>query len=224
MAGPIHDGADVDWFKMDQLQEWVNVYYNFPWKETKIGRNERMVCGFLLYIAYVRFHPHSDGNGRIARYLFLENKRLSGTPGYFPLSSMLVSSPKVRAAHEALLRQFGSRSDMTQLIDFQTFEVTHRTVRSIIDIAYTSVVFKCILCFDKELLQLAANLGYSADDFVSTTRMADIEGGHTIAWSRRGPRPARQLQLDDFAVRWSALVGLAHESALSYLVDPASAV
>lgn len=68
----LHIGLQPSKINYDILQEWVDTYYSYKFKSPI----EKSFCGFILYLIYVRIHPHQDGNGRTARYLFLENKLL----------------------------------------------------------------------------------------------------------------------------------------------------
>ena len=38
---------------------------------------EKPIMGYIYYLIYMRVHPHTDGNGRIGRFVFFENPLLS---------------------------------------------------------------------------------------------------------------------------------------------------
>lgn len=82
---PIHTGLKPSLIKYDALQLWVNEFHKHEF-ETEY---EKILVGFILHLFYVRIHPHYDGNGRMARYLFLENKELMSHLNLCPLSIIL---------------------------------------------------------------------------------------------------------------------------------------
>jgi Fic family protein len=62
----------IEYSKIDisRLQRWVDLYHSYSFNSP----GEKLIVGYILYLLYERIHPHEDGNGRMGRYLFIENK------------------------------------------------------------------------------------------------------------------------------------------------------
>jgi hypothetical protein len=73
----IHLGMEDTKINIERLQKWVDLYHSFQFNSP----GEKLIVGFILYLLYERIHPHEDGNGRMGRYLFIENKL-----SYFPFN------------------------------------------------------------------------------------------------------------------------------------------
>ena len=86
-------GAKQSFVDIKRLQQWVDVFHSYEFNSLM----DKTLCGFILYLMYVRIHPHSDGNGRMARYLFLENKLL--LHNLCPLSKILNDDLKIVDNH-----------------------------------------------------------------------------------------------------------------------------
>ena len=93
----LHVGANYKQIKLDILQSFVDDYYKFDFE----NEVQRLFAGYVLYLLYERVHPHSDGNGRIGRYLFLENPKL---PQMIPLSIALNKSKRVNKKHSKIFK------------------------------------------------------------------------------------------------------------------------
>ena len=139
----LHVGLQPSKINYDILQEWVDTYYSYKFKSPI----EKSFCGFILYLIYVRIHPHQDGNGRTARYLFLENKLLEGTSNYFPLSAILNNA--------ALSRVNDKMATLFSLIDireknvseeaYYTLSLSDKYVKTILYIMYVCISYKHIM-------------------------------------------------------------------------------
>lgn len=144
----LHVGLQSSKIDYDLLQQWVNTYYEHKFSSPI----EKTFCGFLLYVMYIRIHPHEDGNGRTARYLFLENKLLEGTENYFPLSSILASS-SFEYVNDVI-------SKIYKLIDitekgvseevYYTLVLSDAYVKRILYIIYSTMLYKYLYVSDTE--------------------------------------------------------------------------
>ena len=65
-----YSGALIKNINYAKLQNWVNVYHNYQFEQPV----NKMICGFVLHLLYIRLVPHDCFNLAISRYLFLENK------------------------------------------------------------------------------------------------------------------------------------------------------
>jgi hypothetical protein len=87
----VFTGAKQSFIDINVLQHWVNYFHAFQFENT----TDKMFCGFILHLLYIRIHPHEDGNGRMSRYLFLENAKLEGQFNFCPLSKILNENLKL---------------------------------------------------------------------------------------------------------------------------------
>jgi hypothetical protein len=65
-----HMGMEDTKINIERLQKWVDLYHTYSFNSP----GEKLIVGYILYLLYERIHPHEDGNGRMGRYLFIENK------------------------------------------------------------------------------------------------------------------------------------------------------
>ena len=136
----LHVGLQPSKINYEWLQCWVNDFYTYHFKSSV----EKMFCGFILYLFYIRIHPHQDGNGRTSRYVFLENKLLEGTENYFPLST-IIESNMFRTVNNNM-------GELMKLIDFSdknisedkyySLTLSDKNVKMILYIMYISIVYK----------------------------------------------------------------------------------
>ena len=135
-----HIGLQSSKINYEQLQQWVDKFYEYSFKSNV----EKMFSAFILYLLYVRIHPHEDGNGRTARYLFLENKKLEGTNNYFPLSSML-SNPIFRDIDDEMHMIF-KEIDITEKgvdeSDYLTLKLNDTMIKKILHLMYCVILYK----------------------------------------------------------------------------------
>lgn len=81
----IYTAPRASYVSIHKLQTIVDAFHNHTFEYSF----DKAVMGYILYLLYVRIHPHSDGNGRISRYMFIENIRMGDA--FIPLSSLLMS-------------------------------------------------------------------------------------------------------------------------------------
>ena len=91
--GTVYTGAKQSYVNIDILQNWVNEFHSYEFENNL----DKLLAGFILYLLYVRIHPHLDGNGRISRYLFLENKLMK--KNLLPLSKILNDDLELPSYH-----------------------------------------------------------------------------------------------------------------------------
>ena len=85
--GKTYNGAAIKNINYSKLQNWVNVFHNYQFEQPV----NKMLCGFVLHLLYLRLVPHERFNSAIARYLFLENKLQTGSSdlSFVPVSILL---------------------------------------------------------------------------------------------------------------------------------------
>ena len=144
-AEPIHFGLKVSQIDYDFLQKCVDKYYSYQFSSSL----EKTFCGFLLYLFYIRIHPHQDGNGRTGRYLFLENIKLFGTENYFPLSTIM-------KLHGISMNPIYKVIDITEehadKSVYYTFNFSDKIVKQIIHILYVTLLYKHLMIKDNKLV------------------------------------------------------------------------
>lgn len=136
----LHIGLQPSKIDYGVIQRWVNEFYAHEFKTS----TEKMFCGFILYLLYVRIHPHQDGNGRMGRYLFLENRLLERTKSYVPLSTIL-NNHNFRDVSDKLLSLYNSIDIKEKNRDVDTYYTLHlsdRHINTMLYIIYISIVYK----------------------------------------------------------------------------------
>jgi hypothetical protein len=140
----IHYGMKPSKIDYERLQKWVNLFY-----KTKFRNNvERIFVGFILYLLYERIHPHEDGNGRIGRYLFLENKQFRESQSLFPFAQVL---SKLKYPNDIMKYLFikVSNNDKDQNEDFfYSLFITGDMFNKIVYLIYITMLFRMIITDD----------------------------------------------------------------------------
>ena len=152
------------------LQEWVNKFHECQF-ENKI---DKILCGFILHLLYVRIHPHFDGNGRMSRYLFLENKlcmKESTIPGsayalsFCPLSKILKEGQRPEFPKKTCLElPMKYMNDIYNFIDesidvntakeedYYKLKINNKILKKIYYIIYISVCYKYCIKYNNKII------------------------------------------------------------------------
>jgi hypothetical protein len=101
------------------LQKMVNIFhsYEFGGERNNGGTTSdiKWFVGLILYIIYERIHPHTDGNGRTGRYIFLEHPRFKIIS--YQMSEMIVKGDGDARApkkmHDSLLKKYSFPTSIT---------------------------------------------------------------------------------------------------------------
>lgn len=155
--GTVYEGAKQSYIKKHILQNWVDEFHSYNFNNSV----DKMLCGFILYLMYVRIHPHFDGNGRMGRYLFLENKLLKDKDNFCPLSIVLSKFIDIVDVHmEEIYKLLDEsvNSNSTEE-DYYKLNINTKILKKIYYIIYISVTFRhCVSAHDelirKELLDV----------------------------------------------------------------------
>lgn len=57
MFGTVYTGAKQSYIDIDRLQQWVDMFHSYEFE----SNTDKLLCGFILHLLYVRIHPHFDG-------------------------------------------------------------------------------------------------------------------------------------------------------------------
>lgn len=158
--GTAYTGAKQSYIDIDRLQAWVDEFHSFEFD----NNTDKMLCGFILYLLYVRIHPHIDGNGRISRYLFLENKLLKGLNNFCPLSSILNNQLRLPAEHmENIFNWLDETVDAEHSTkeDYYKLYIPNDMLKQMYYIIYIAVCYKYCTKTSDEFIQLMNSI----DDF-----------------------------------------------------------
>ena len=143
--GTVFTGAKQSYINIERLQEWVDKFHTFEFDNDV----DKTFCGFVLYLLYVRIHPHCDGNGRMGRYLFLENKMMN----LVPLSVLL--NDEIDIACKYMTKIFEILDDTINAStakesDYYQLHITNQMCQFIYYIIYIATCYKyCCTVDDK---------------------------------------------------------------------------
>ena len=162
----IYMGARYQFINYTKLQNWINMFHAFHFESNL----NKMICGFILHLLYIRILPHSSDNARMARYLFLENKLLSENT-FVPLSPMLNESIEaVTNILEEIYKWLFTTVDYTKATEEdyypltgsnQCFHITNNVLSKIIYLIYITRLFNhCCRAKGKFSSTLKSNLDY----------------------------------------------------------------
>lgn len=170
----VHKAAKQSYIDINRLQQWVNGYHNWNFEDPV----DKLLCGFILYLLYVRIHPHEDGNGRISRYLFLENRLMSCI---CPLSETLHNHLYITwDAMNEVFKWLDStiNSDTATSNDYYRLHIPSKIIRLIYYIIYTSIIYRyCIKASDK-CKQYIDNMDYKYIICTGKTPINNITNEH----------------------------------------------
>lgn len=159
---PIHIGMKPSKINIEILQNWVDNFHNFNFQKPI----EKAIAGFILYLLYERIHPHSDGNGRMGRYLFLENKLLLGTESYFPLSGILYNLPILQSSMDSIFQKYiDLESDNYNESFYYSLYITIPFLKHIIYILFISISYKYFIFNNPEKIELNKSYFQKYNDF-----------------------------------------------------------
>ena len=144
--GTCHIGQPQSKINIDLLQHWVITFQTTQFDNPL----DKMFVGFVLYLMYVRIHPHQDGNGRMARYLFLEN--MSDAQAFVPLSKLLMSDLYCVTSAICKVMSHIDIKDNAAKADYYTLHFTNRVVKNIYYIIYMSLLYNHCLHIDPNFL------------------------------------------------------------------------
>ena len=150
--GTVYTGAKQSYINIERLQEWVNAFHSFEFESDV----DKTFCGFVLYLLYVRIHPHCDGNGRMGRYLFLENKMMTKY-NLCPLSIMLLSD--LDYANKYMKHVFEMLDDSIDAStakesDYYSLHITNQMCLCIYYIIYIATCYKYCCTVDDKFKEL----------------------------------------------------------------------
>ena len=151
MFGTIYTGAKQTYININYLQEWVNKFHECQF-ENKI---DKILCGFILHLLYVRIHPHFDGNGRMSRYLFLENKLC--TINFCPLSKILKECLELPMKYMNDIYNFIDESidvNTAKEEDYYKLKINNKILKKIYYIIYISVCYKYCIKYNDKIIDL----------------------------------------------------------------------
>ena len=147
--GTVFTGAKCKYINIPTLQMWVDQFHSFEFENdfTKI------FCGFVLYLLYVRIHPHEDGNGRMSRYLFLENKLLT-KHNLCPLSIILKHNLILPNKHmQKIFDILDNSLDPAKVEeeDYYKLHVSGQLLRLICYVIYITICYKYAIFVNPEI-------------------------------------------------------------------------
>lgn len=150
--GTIYTGMKSSQININILQNWVDKFHSYIFN----NYIEKMLTGFILYLLYERIHPHSDGNGRMGRYLFLENKLLLGINNCLPLSKILNDCLELPVKY---MNEIFEWLDTTVNIesnekDYYKLKIPLKILKKIFYIIYISICYKYFISIDKKHIKL----------------------------------------------------------------------
>ena len=137
--GTVYTGAKQSYIDLDVLQNWVDKYHSYTFDSD----TDKLLVGFILYLLYVRIHPHFDGNGRMGRYLFLENKLMINN--LCPLSKILNDCLELPVKYMNLIFEWldGTiNNDTAKRDDYYALHIPNSILYKIYYIIYISVCYK----------------------------------------------------------------------------------
>lgn len=155
--GTVYKGAKQSYINIPRLQIWVNKYHDYEFENKVDG----MLAGFILYLLYVRIHPHFDGNGRMSRYLFLENKlnNINFCPLSKILNERLLPTKYMNEIYEYV--DASINPDNVKEEDYYHLKIDNKLLMKIYYVIYISVCYGYCLKLDAELIKLINDI----DDF-----------------------------------------------------------
>ena len=149
--GTAYVGAKQSYINIDKLQNWVDKYHSYEFENNVDG----MLAGFILYLLYVRIHPHFDGNGRMSRYLFLENKL--NKVNFCPLSKILDKCLMFPMKYMNEIYEYIDASidpNSAREEDYYHLKLDVKVLKKIYYIIYISICYKYCLKHDAEMIKL----------------------------------------------------------------------
>jgi hypothetical protein len=161
--------TDID---LQLLQNIVDEFYNY------VGELKPII-GFICYLLYIRIHPHEDGNGRTARFLFLDNIKLDEC--YFPFINSLSKLGLIDSHLVPLYKKFTNFKQKSEICvcshtkeEYYTIHVTENLVKRITNLLYrskmceyfmlmsTQIDYRCICTTSKLCQKYAQDLAEHA--------------------------------------------------------------
>ncbi len=142
--GTVFTGAKQSYINIERLQEWVDKFHTFEFDNDV----DKTFCGFVLYLLYVRIHPHCDGNGRMGRYLFLENKMMN----LVPLSMLLNDEIDIACKYmDKIFEMLDASIDASTAkeSDYYQLHVTNQMCQFIYYIIYIATCYKYCCTVDE---------------------------------------------------------------------------
>lgn len=158
--GTAYTGAKQSYIEISKLQNWVDEFHEYTFE----NETDKLLVGFILYLLYVRIHPHTDGNGRMGRYLFLENRLMK--PNLCPLSKILNEDLEIPNEHmNDIFTWLNTTIDpeTNDKDDYYKMFIPNKILYKIYYIIYISICYKycCSLCKDfKNTIKRTKNFLY----------------------------------------------------------------
>lgn len=138
LYGTVFSGCNHELINTNRIQNWVNIYHNYQFEHIE----DKLFCGFILFLLYMRIMPHSDYNEQVANYLFLSNK-LSNVciPLYEVINSGLIEPEHELTLIYKWLYNDSSTEDLTKEVDYYTLEIPNEIVKRIYYLIYISILY-----------------------------------------------------------------------------------
>lgn len=158
--GKVFHGARTTDIDYTRLQYWVNAFHSYQF-ENPINK---MLCGFILHLLYVRISPHSKFNLAMARYLFLENK-LQINDAYVPISPLHNDNviPITDVLNEIYTEIFGTLYDLKRIVsdDYYSLTLNSKLLKRIYYVIYASRTYAmCCKLSSKFRKQVMKNIDF----------------------------------------------------------------
>lgn len=125
---------DVNNDTIKKLQRIVDGFHSFEFEHVF----DKMYCGFILSMIYLQIFPHNDNNGKMSRYMFIENNKLNDNE-LCPLSCVLCDFNICKIAYQHLIDMF--TNTLLMIDDVISINITYNISRQIIYMIYVSKMY-----------------------------------------------------------------------------------